>query len=160
MGRRRLFHVTRWAELFLETLNDYRGRGYQLHEYVLMPEHFHVLITPKETVERAVQFIKGGFSARRKKELGRSAMIWQPGFSDHRIRDAADYWTHVQYIFRNPVGRRLAEQAHFYPFCSAFPGRSKDEEPQWLKAPVLPVFSAGSETPPFQKLQSLETENI
>jgi hypothetical protein len=32
-----------------------------------MPEHFHILITPSVTLERAVQ--KGGFSFRVKKEL-------------------------------------------------------------------------------------------
>lgn len=155
LGRRRFFHVTRWAELFLETLQGYRGRAYLLHEYVLMPEHFHLIITPTETLERAVQFVKGGFSARVKKEIGRSAVIWQRGFSDHRIRNEVDYRRHVEYILRNPVGRGLAEQAEFYPFCSAFPGRTKDEEPQWLKPPaLLPAFAAGSKTPPFQSRTS------
>lgn len=59
--------------------------------------------------------------------------IWQIGFSDHRIRDAEDYQIHVEYIYRNPVGRKLVESASDYPYCSAFPGRSKDEVPQWLK---------------------------
>ncbi len=63
--------------LFLETLQSYRGRAYLLHEYVLMPEHFHILITPSVTLERAVQFIKGGFSFRVKKELQSSMEIWQ-----------------------------------------------------------------------------------
>jgi len=98
-----------------------------------MPEHFHVLITPSVTLERAVQFIKGGFSFRAKQELQSSMEIWQSGFSDHRIRDAEDYRVHVEYIYRNPVGRKLVEVAVEYPYCSAFPGSTKDEVPQWLK---------------------------
>src|SRR6266566_7977562 len=35
-----------------------------------MPDHFHVLITPTITLERALQLIKGGFSFRATKELG------------------------------------------------------------------------------------------
>lgn len=37
-----------------------------------MPDHFHVLITVEGemTIERAVQFIKGGFAFRAGKELG------------------------------------------------------------------------------------------
>jgi putative transposase len=104
-----------------------------LHEYVLMPEHFHVLITPSVTLERAVQFIKGGFSFRVKKELESSMEVWQVGFSDHRIRDAEDWRKHVDYIYRNPVGRKLVERAAEYPYCSASPGSQKDEVPQWLK---------------------------
>jgi putative transposase len=133
--RRALFRNQRWADLFLETLHSYRGRAYLLHEFVLMPEHFHVLITPSVTLERAVQFIKGGFSFRAKKELGSSLEIWQTGFSDHRIRSADDYSQHVGYIRRNPIGRKLVEKVSDYPHCSAFPGSIKDDAPQWLKPP-------------------------
>jgi putative transposase len=128
-----LFRNQKWAELFLETLQSYRERAYLLHEYVLMPEHFHILITPSVTLERAIQFIKGGFSYRAKKELGSPMEVWQTGFSDHRIRDSQDYQIHVNYVFRNPVGRKLVGGAGEYPYCSAFPGSLKDEVPQWLK---------------------------
>ncbi len=131
--RRALFKSPRWADLFLETLHSYRGRAYLLHEYVLMPGHFHILITPSVTLKRAVQFIKGGFSYRVKKELQSSMEIWQTGFSDHRIRNAEDYQVHVDYVLRNPVGRKLVGSAADYPYCSAFPGSLKDEVPQWLK---------------------------
>ncbi len=147
--RRALFNNPRWAELFLETLHSYRGKGYLLHEYVLMPDHFHVLITPSVTLERAVQFIKGGFSFRAKKELGTSMEIWQRGFSDHRIRDWEDFEIHINYILRNPVGRKLVDRAVDYPYCSAFPGSEKDEVPQWLK-PLEEILSGTAEAVPFQ----------
>jgi putative transposase len=131
--RRALFKNPQLAELFLETLHSYRGKAYFLHEYVLMPEHFHVLITPTVTLERSVQFVKGGYSYRARKELGSSIEIWQRGSSDHRIRDREDLKIHIGYIYRNPVGRRLVERAADYLYCSAFPGSRKDEVPQWLK---------------------------
>ena len=148
--RRALFTNPRWAECFLDTLHSYRGKGYLLHEYVVMPEHFHVLITPEATLERAAQFIKGGFSFRATKELGSSMEIWQPGFSDHRIRDHEDYKVHVDYIYRNPVGRRLVEDARDYPYCSAFPGSDKDEVPQWLKPLEEEVGCGTAKAVPFQ----------
>ncbi len=136
----------------METLQSYRGRAYLLHEYVLMPEHFHILITPTITLERAVQFIKGGFSFRAKNELESNLEIWQSGFSDHRIREAADYQNHVGYIFRNPVGRKLVEPAEEYPYCSAFPGSLKEDVPQWLKPHMEQPFG-GPEGPPLQAQQ-------
>ena len=148
--RRALFKNVQWAELFLETLQGYRGRVYLLHEYVLMPDHFHLLITPEATLERAVQFIKGGFSFRAKKELSISMEIWQRGFSDHRIRDREDFEIHVDYIFRNPVGRKLVESATDYPYCSAFPGSVRDEVSQWLKPLKEEVLSGTAEAVPFQ----------
>jgi putative transposase len=148
--RHALFNNPRWAELFLDTLQSYRGRRYLLHEYVLMPDHFHVLITPEATLERAVQFMKGGFSFRAKKELGSSLEIWQRGFSDHRIRDWADFEIHVGYIHRNPVGSRLVEKAAVYRYCSAFPGTPIDEVPQWLKPSIEENFVGTAEAVPFQ----------
>ncbi|MGA3314995.1 MAG: transposase [Candidatus Korobacteraceae bacterium] len=124
--RRPLFCNAGWAELLLEVLHSYRGRAYLLHEYVLMPEHFHIIIT-LASLERAVQFVKGGFSFRAKKDLNSSMEVWQRGFSDHRIRDAENYVRHVEYIRRNPVGRKLVEHAMDYPYCSQFPGSEKDE---------------------------------
>ena len=152
--RRALFKNAQWADLFLETLHSYRGRGYLLHEYVLMPDHFHVLVTPVVTLERAVQFIKGGFSFRVKKELQSGMEVWQRGFSDHRIRDWQDFETHVGYIYRNPVGRKLVESAVEYPYCSAFPGSTKDEVPQWLKPTDIGPCGGTAEAVPFQSAQA------
>ena len=148
--RRALFKNVQWAELFLETLQTYRGRAYLLHEYVLMPDHFNLLITPTVTLERSVQFLKGGFSYRVKKELTSSMEVWQRGFSDHRIRDQEDLELHTSYIYRNPVGKSLVERAADYPYCSAFPGSVKDEVPQWLKPLKKEAFCGTAEAVPFQ----------
>ena len=78
--------------------------------------------------------------------------IWQIGFSDHRIRGAADYSNHVGYIYRNPVGRRLVELAGEYPYCSAFPGAIKDEVPQWLKPLSAQSNLGAAEAAPLQNL--------
>ncbi|MDR3712333.1 MAG: hypothetical protein P4L51_05920, partial [Puia sp.] len=98
-----------------------------------MPDHFHLLISPSIALERAVQFVKGGFSFRAKKELGSNAEIWQRGFSDHRIRDWEDYVRHVQYIHLNPVKRHLVERPEQHSYSSAFPGWRLDPFPQGLK---------------------------
>ena len=131
--RRPLFRAEPWARLFFKTLLSYRGKAYLLHEFVLMPDHFHVLVTPSVPLERAVQFIKGGFSYRAKKEFGSNLEIWQRGFSDHRIRDAEDLDLHVHYIHLNPVKRHLSHNPSEYPYSSAYPGWKLDPIPQGLK---------------------------
>jgi putative transposase len=75
--RRALFRKERWAKLLIDTLYHYRGSAYLLHDFVIMPDHIHVLLTPLTSLEKAVQFIKGGFSYRSKKELGSNMEIWQ-----------------------------------------------------------------------------------
>src|SRR2546425_5049783 len=92
--KRSLFQSERMAQLFIEVLQHYRRQGkYLLHEFVLMPDHFHVLITPTITLERALQLIKGGFSFRATKELGFGGEIWQTSFYDRRGRGSKKYYT-------------------------------------------------------------------
>ncbi len=99
---------------------QYRQRDkYHLHEFVVMPDHFHLLITPTETLERALQLIKGGFSFRAKKELGFGSAIWQKSFYDRRVRDIDEYCAYREYIHRNPVKRRLVRVVADYPYTSA-----------------------------------------
>jgi putative transposase len=109
-----------------------------------MPDHFHLLITPQTSLERAVQFIKGGFSYRAKKELQSNLEVWQKGFSDHRIRDCGDYQKHVQYIFNNPIKRGLVSSPEEYLYSSIQRIFEKDPIPQRLK----PVSYVGSNDPP------------
>src|SRR3954469_15334288 len=71
--KRHTLQSDRSASLFLQVLYDYRAqRNIRLHEFVVMPDHFHVIVTVEcgTTIERAVQFIKGGFAFRAGKELG------------------------------------------------------------------------------------------
>jgi putative transposase len=149
-GRRSLFSREPWGRLLIDTLYHYRGSAYLLHEFVVMPDHIHVLLMPKTSLEKAVQFIKGGFSFRAKKELGSNMEIWQKGFSDHRIRDAADYLHHVSYIRENPVRKHLCERAEEYPYSSAFPRTELDTVPQGLKPAELQKPSGAAEAAPFQ----------
>ena len=150
-GRRDLFSKERWAQLLIDTIYHYRGTAYLLHAFVVMPDHIHVLLTPETSLEKAVQFIKGGFSYRAKKELRSNMEVWQKGFSDHRIRDLADYDGHVVYIDENPVRKRLCERASEFPYSSAHSGFELDPVPQGLKPPISEGHDAARlEGAPFQ----------
>jgi REP element-mobilizing transposase RayT len=61
------------AGLFIANLFHYRNQGeYKLHAFVVMRDHFHVLLTIEGTgtIERVMQKVKGGFSYRARAELG------------------------------------------------------------------------------------------
>ncbi len=149
-GRRSLFNTDQRAKLLIDTLYHYRGTAYLLHEFVIMPEHIHVLMTPLTSLEKAVQFIKGGFSYRTKKELDSNMEVWQKGFQDHRIRDAGDYAQHICYIHETPVRRHLCERAAEYPFSSAHPGFELDPVPQGLKPQSIKVSDGAAKAAPLQ----------
>ena len=131
--KRSLFQSERMAQLFIEVLQHYRRQGkYLLHEFVLMPDHFHVLITPA-TLERALQLIKGGFSFRARKELDFGGEIWQTSFYDRRVRDIKEYYAFREYIHLNPVKRGLVGELGDYAYSSAGRGFVLDGLPQRLK---------------------------
>jgi putative transposase len=148
--RRALFRAERWARLFFQTALSYRGDAYLLHEFVLMPDHFHLLISPLKALENAVQLVKGGFSFRAKRELGSNAEVWQRGFSDHRIRDAEDYNRHVHYIHLNPVKKHLCDAPDEYHYSSAYLGWKLDPIPQWLEPAANWPSGGTAEAMPLQ----------
>jgi putative transposase len=119
--RRRLFQVTATAELLERTILDYRTQGkYLLHAYVIMPDHFHALITPAADVslEKAMQFIKGGFSFRLKSKFD----VWMRSFNESQITSKEKFMSCVRYIEENPVRRGLVATPEAYPFNSAVRG--------------------------------------
>ncbi len=125
------------CNLFIDNLYHYRREGhYLLHEFVLMKDHFHLLVTVggNTSIERAVQFIKGGFSYRAKKELDFRSAVWEKGFSDHRLRRVEEVDPYRRYIHENPVKAGMVSDASHYRYSSAFPGYDLDPTPQRLEA--------------------------
>jgi putative transposase len=116
--RRRLLQVTATAELLEKTILDYRSQGkFLLHAFVIMPDHFHALITPASDVslEKALQFIKGGFSFRLKSKLD----VWMRSFNESQIMSEERFINSVRYIEENPVRRGLVATPNEYRFSSA-----------------------------------------
>jgi putative transposase len=119
---RSLFQVTEVAEILLNTLLHYRDSGaYSLHEFVIIPDHLHLMLTsgPETSLEKAVQLIKGGSSHRIHKERGGKMEIWQVGFHDWTIRDLDDWKAKVSYIRMNPVKARLSVRGEDWAYSSA-----------------------------------------
>ncbi len=141
-----LLQSDRMAELLCETMFRYREHGrYLLHEFVLMPDHVHLLLTPAQSIalERAMQFIKGGFSHEAGELLNSRKPIWEKSFTNHRIRDPNDCESHRRYIHLNPVRKLLCSTAEKYAFSSANPRFRLDPVPQGLKPLSLATGSHG-----------------
>jgi len=127
MGRR-LLQSERNAMLFIDVLRTYVARRkFRVHDFVVMPDHVHLLITVDHdmTIERAMQFVKGGFSYRLKKEAGYSGEVWQRGFSEVRAEDRESFDKHREYIRQNPVKAGLVACAEQYPYSFIYLAREK-----------------------------------
>jgi putative transposase len=127
MGRA-LLQSERNATLLIDVLRSYvAARKFQLHDFVVMPDHLHLLITVRDTmtIEKAMQFIKGGFSFRLRKELGYLGEVWQRGFSEVRVYDRRSLLRYQEYIAQNPVKAGLVDSPEKYPYCFTYLARRK-----------------------------------
>ena len=142
--RRPIFRTDRLALPLLESIFNYRDQHkYLLHEFVIMPDHLHLLLTPTSiSVERAAQFIKGGFS-HRVGAISGNLEIWQVGFSDRRVRNMGEFNALRDYIHNNPVKARLCNTPGDHPYSSARIGYSLDLAPASLSEKELPVLRRG-----------------
>ena len=81
------------------------------------------------SLEKTLQYIKGGFSFRLKSKLD----VWERGYTNHRITDRTDYLRHRNYIHQNPVDANLSSAPHLFAYSSANPTHLVDAIPSHLK---------------------------
>ena len=117
---RLLLQSERNATLLIDVLRSYvRAGKFRLHDFVVVPDHVHLLMTVGGgmTIEKAMQFIKGGFSYRLKKECGYWGEVWQRGFSETRVENRPSLLEHREYIAANPVKAGLVDSPEKFPYC-------------------------------------------
>ena len=81
-----------------DVLMKFHGEGVEHHSWVIMPNHVHLIFTPRLPLESLVKAWKGT-SARR---IGLGS-IWQGNFRDTLIRDSGHFANAVRYVRRNPA---------------------------------------------------------
>ena len=85
--------------------------------FVIMPDYLHILVTPAPDVslEKAIQFIKGGFSFRLKSKRD----VWERNFNEVQILGLEKFNACKRYVEETPVRKRLAVSAEEYAYSSA-----------------------------------------
>jgi REP element-mobilizing transposase RayT len=87
-----------------DTLRHFAGDRYGLDEYVVMPNHVHVLLAPKKgfSLSSILQTWKGYSAKKINDSLGRSGPLWQKESFDHIVRSPGSLRKFRQYIRDNP----------------------------------------------------------
>jgi len=90
----------------------------KIFAWVILPDHFHVLLRPAgHTISHVMHHFKVTYS-RQFRDKYRPGPVWQKRFWDHVIRDAEDLRRHLDYIHYNPVKHRLCETPGQYALSS------------------------------------------
>ena len=78
------------------------------------------------SLEKAMQFIKGGFSFRLKSKMD----VWERSYDSRRIVSAEGFQARVRYIQQNPVEELLVGEAGMFPYSSMGQDGSVDPMPR------------------------------
>jgi putative transposase len=100
-----------------------RGDGelqqYELHAYVLMLNHVHLLIRPWLELKRITKGIKGVSACEANRVLGRRGKpFWQDETFDHWVRNEREYGKIRFYIEYNPVAAGLVKRPEEWRWSS------------------------------------------
>ncbi len=93
---------------------------YDLHAYVVMPNHVHVLLDPRLPLAKISSVIKGVAARDANATLGRTGKpFWQDESFDHWIRNSAEFERIRHYIEWNPVRAGLVARPEDWKWSSA-----------------------------------------
>ncbi|HYW41961.1 MAG TPA: transposase [Bryobacteraceae bacterium] len=109
------------AGLVVAALKDGEARfhRYQLHAYVVMPNHVHLLVTPQVFTPRWLGPLKGFTAHEANRILGTTGQpFWQDESYDHLVKEG-EFDRIRQYIERNPVKAGLVLQPEEFCWSSA-----------------------------------------
>jgi REP element-mobilizing transposase RayT len=95
---------------------------YELHAWVVMANHVHMLITPRVSVAEIMRSLKRFTGREGNRILGFTGQpFWQDESFDRLVRDDAEFGRIVRYIEMNPVRAGLVETPEMFPWSSARP---------------------------------------
>jgi REP element-mobilizing transposase RayT len=109
------------ADLVVQSLNKGVAQGhYDLHAFVVMSNHVHVLVTPRIPPSRLLKALKGCTAREANRILGRTGEpFWQRESYDHWVRNEVEFERIRVYIENNPVKAGLVSEAGDYSWSSA-----------------------------------------
>jgi REP element-mobilizing transposase RayT len=116
------------AELTARAINFFAGERYDLHTWVVMPNHVHAVVRPfaGNTLSRILHSWKSYTASEANKLVRRPGIqFWQKESYDHWIRDDTERARLCAYVTNNPVKSRLCARPEDWPWSSANPATAR-----------------------------------
>lgn len=112
------------ASVVVQALNRGAAMGfYDLRAFVIMANHVHVLLRPRQAASRVLQWLKGTTAREANQLLVRTGKpFWQRESYDHWVRSDRELERIVAYIEGNPVKAGIVNEASHYQWSSARAG--------------------------------------
>ncbi len=157
--RRKIFYNRADYSRFLETLGRMVDRfQVEVHGYVLMPNHFHLLVRTREAnLSRALQWLGVSYSVWFNKKHDRCGHVFQGRFRSFVIEDERYLAALILYIHGNPVRAKLVKELGEHRWSSYRGYLRKGWQEAWLTTDTgLSVF--GGSRSKFREAQESKLE--
>jgi len=113
-------------------------KHFELHAYVVMPNHVHMLVTPRTSLPLLLKSLKSITAKRGNELLGLTGTpFWQDESYDRNVRNREEFARIRRYIEMNPVNAGLARSAEEYEWSSARTAIGGSPADQGVRPPLL-----------------------
>ncbi len=98
-----------FARIVANSLKHFDGQRYELTDFVVMPNHVHLLAAffSEETMLKQCESWKHYIAKKINQVLGRNGRFWQQDAFDHLVRSTEHFDYYRNYIAENPVKANL-----------------------------------------------------
>lgn len=111
------------AQMVADCLHHRDNVVYNLHAFCIMPNHVHMVCTPRTMVDNdyhslsaILHALKSYTAHEANRILARRGAFWQQESYDHVVRDDEELRRVVTYVLNNPVKARLVDDPHNWPW--------------------------------------------
>jgi putative transposase len=95
-------------------------RGVLLHAFVVMPDHFHILLSNRScTLDELMHSLKGFTAHTINKSAGTTGAVWQEGYREDGAHNTDMALSLARYLEDNPLAAGLVRRPWDYPWSSA-----------------------------------------
>jgi putative transposase len=121
LDRRAIFRdETDFRRMLVDLGELCRQQSLALHAYVLLPDHFHLLVTPEDAagLSRTMQTLGRRYVRWFNERYGRRGTLWEGRFRSTIVEPAVYLLDCMRYIELHPARSGLVEEASSYPWSS------------------------------------------
>ncbi|GHU23702.1 transposase [Spirochaetia bacterium] len=129
-------------EMFLAVIDEAKVKKnykFELHNFCIMDNHFHFLITPElgQSLSVIMKWIKMVVAIRWNRNHEKTGHLWGDRFFSREIVDDEDFITVYNYIDQNPVKAGIVENPEDWPWGGLHHHRIGDTRivkaaPEWI----------------------------
>ena len=137
--RREIFVDDEDRREFLHLLGRSVGLfGWKLHAWVLMGNHYHLLVaTPEATLSRGMRQLNGDYAQHFNRRHGRDGHVFQGRFKAILVQREAHLLEISRYVVRNPVRAGMVKSPEDWAWSSYRATAGLEPAPEWLDAGFL-----------------------